>query len=197
MNKKFVIIALSAVLLSIIALLIMFIYFSNKIKSYTLEIALPSTEEVSNNDCENITPGDTLTLIIDSKRKAGSSEVDTINGEVQPVIYCYQGKPGGDDGILGPDGSVLSENNNLYALEILGTDGETNKAKRLSDIIKKFKKEVEKPAVIIKPTPQAAYGSLVAVFDEMQINGISKYNVDKMTKADSLMVIDYQNSHHN
>ena len=56
---------------------------------------------------------------------------------------------------------------------------------------------LKKPVIIIKSTPQASFGSLVSVLDEMQINNISKYQIDNMTKVDSLMVIDYQNSHHN
>ncbi len=55
---------------------------------------------------------------------------------------------------------------------------------------------LKKPVIIIKSTPQASYGSLVSVLDEMQINSISKYQIDNMTKADSLMVIDYQNRNH-
>ena len=54
---------------------------------------------------------------------------------------------------------------------------------------------LKKPVIIIKSTPQASYGSLVSVLDEMQINSISKYQIDNMTKADSTMVIDYQNRH--
>ena len=56
---------------------------------------------------------------------------------------------------------------------------------------------LKKPVIIIKSTPQASFGSLVSVLDEMQINQISKYQIDNMTKADSVMVIDFQNSHHN
>ncbi len=55
---------------------------------------------------------------------------------------------------------------------------------------------LKKPVIIIKSTPQASFGSLVSVLDEMQINSISKYQIDNMTKADSTMVIDYQNRHH-
>ncbi|MBD5348344.1 MAG: biopolymer transporter ExbD [Bacteroides sp.] len=55
---------------------------------------------------------------------------------------------------------------------------------------------LKKPVIIIKSTPQASFGSLVSVLDEMQINSISKYQIDNMTKADSVMVIDYQNRHH-
>ena len=56
---------------------------------------------------------------------------------------------------------------------------------------------LKKPVIIIKSTPQASFGSLVSVLDEMQINSISKYQIDNMTKADSVMVIDFQNRHHN
>ena len=55
---------------------------------------------------------------------------------------------------------------------------------------------LKKPVIIIKSTPQASFGSLVSVLDEMQINSISKYQIDNMTKTDSVMVIDYQNRHH-
>ena len=56
--------------------------------------------------------------------------------------------------------------------------------------------KLSKPVIIIKSTPEASFGSLVEVLDEMQINNISKYQIDNMTKADSVMVIDYQNRHH-
>ena len=56
---------------------------------------------------------------------------------------------------------------------------------------------LKKPVIIIKSTPQASYGGLVELLDEMQINSISKYQIDNMTKIDSLMLIDYQNRHHN
>ena len=56
--------------------------------------------------------------------------------------------------------------------------------------------KLSKPVIIIKSTPEASFGSLVEVLDEMQINSISKYQIDNMTKADSTIVIDYQNRHH-
>ncbi len=56
--------------------------------------------------------------------------------------------------------------------------------------------KLKKPVIIIKSTPAASYGSLVEVLDEMQINSISKYQIDNMTRVDSVMLIDYQNTHH-
>ena len=55
---------------------------------------------------------------------------------------------------------------------------------------------LKKPVVIIKSTPQASFGSLVEILDEMQINSISKYQIDNMTRADSVMLIDFQNRNH-
>jgi hypothetical protein len=55
---------------------------------------------------------------------------------------------------------------------------------------------LKKPVIIIKSTPQASFGSLVEVLDEMQLNSISKYQIDNMTRVDSVMLIDYQNNHH-
>ena len=56
--------------------------------------------------------------------------------------------------------------------------------------------KLKMPVIIIKSTPQASYGALVEVLDEMQINSISKYQIDNMTRADSLLLIDYQNRHY-
>ena len=55
----------------------------------------------------------------------------------------------------------------------------------------------KKPVIIIKSTNEASYGGLVEILDEMQINSISKYQIDNMTAIDSLMLIDFQNRHHN
>ena len=54
---------------------------------------------------------------------------------------------------------------------------------------------LKKPVIILKSTPQATFGSLVELLDEMQINSISKYQIDNMTRVDSVMLLDYQSAH--
>ena len=54
---------------------------------------------------------------------------------------------------------------------------------------------LKKPVIIIKSTPQASFGSLVELLDEMQINSISKYQIDNMTRVDSVMLLDYLSTH--
>ena len=100
---------------------------------------------------------------------------------------------------------VLTEINKLkekYASGGFGSletkDGREKAQMAYDEAASKIRKDenLKKPVIIIKSTPQASYGSLVQVLDEMQINSISKYQIDNMTKIDSVMVIDYQNRHH-
>lgn len=223
-------------------LITFFMLCTTMIKSQTLNIALPSNEKVQNEEnMSQASSDDAVTIIIDAKRKKGSLDVDTVNGKVQNIVYYYFGKPGGDAGMFGAGGQIISENNNLQQSEFLSNDEKTGQARGIREIIQKRNKEVltevnklkekyenggfgsletkegrekaqiayneaasavrknenlKKPVIIIKSTPQASFGSLVEVLDEMQINSISKYQIDNMTRADSVMVIDYQNRHH-
>lgn len=48
-----------------------------------------------------------------------------------------------------------------------------------------------RPVVIIKATPEASWESLISALDEMQINQISRYQIDNMTQVDSVLILDY------
>lgn len=222
-------------------LITFFMLCTTMIKSQTLTIALPSNEKVTNEEnMSQASADDAVTIILDAKRKVGSFDVDTVNGEVVPVVYYYFGKPGGDAG-LGTTAESVAANNNLQESSFMRNDEKSGKAQGIREIIQKRNKDVldqinklkekyanggfgnletkegrekaqaaydeaaskvrkdenlKKPVIIIKSTPQASFSSLVQVLDEMQINSISKYQIDNMTKADSTMVIDYQNRHH-
>lgn len=227
-------------------LITFFMLCTTMIKSQTLTIALPSNEKVENEEnMSQASADDAVTIILDAKRKKGSFDVDSVNGKVVNEVYYYFGKPGGDAGMFGAGGTILSENNNMQKSEFL-TD-QVNSAgihdargirkiiqERNKDVLKEINKlkekfrnggfgsletkdgrekaqeaynaaaaevrkneNLKKPVIIIKSTPQASFGSLVEILDEMQINSISKYQIDNMTRADSVMLIDYQNRHHN
>ena len=146
--------------------------------------------------------------------------------------------------MLGPGGTVLSENNNLKKSELLSDEVNSvgdHKARGIREIIQQRNKEVlekvtalkkdladgkfgsletkaereeamakyneaaskvrkdenlKKPVIIIKSTPEASYRGLVDILDEMQINSISKYQIDNMTDVDVIMLDDYR-KHHN
>jgi len=221
-------------------LITFFMLCTTMIKSQTLTIALPSNEKVENQEnMSQASADDAVTIIIDAKRKKGSNEVDSVNGQVVNEVYYYFGKPGGDAGMFGAGGTVLSENNNIQKSEFLTDEvnGGVHTPRGIRQIIqqrnhyflveinnikKKYadggfgsletkadrekaqaaydeaaseirkNENLKKPVVIIKSTPQASFGSLVEILDEMQINSISKYQIDNMTRADSVMILDFQ-----
>lgn len=219
-------------------LITFFMLCTTMIKSQTLNISLPTNEKVENQDQMNqASEDDAVTIIIDAKRLPGSEQVDSTGGHVTPEIYYYFGKPGGEAGIEGPGGTTLSQNNNLMVTELLQNEvsptGEKtyrgirkvirdrNKQviEKIDELRKKYQKEgarmsdeekavfeqeakkirrdetLVKPVIIIKSTPQAPYGALVGVLDEMQINNIARYQIDNMNHNDSLLLQDYLKTH--
>ncbi|MBD5356598.1 MAG: hypothetical protein HDR88_06285 [Bacteroides sp.] len=217
-------------------LITFFMLCTTMIKSQTLTIALPSNEKVENTEnMSQASADDAVTIIIDAKRKPGSTDVDSVNGNVVNEVYYYFGKPGGDAGILGPGGKILAENNNIEksTFDLSDPNGirkiiqkrNQDVLKEINEIKKKYadggfgsletkadrekaqaaydeaasairkNENLKKPVVIIKSTPHASFGSLVEILDEMQINSISKYQIDNMTRADSIMILDYQEKH--
>lgn len=49
-----------------------------------------------------------------------------------------------------------------------------------------------RPVVVIKATPEASWESLIGALDEMQINQISRYQIDNMNHMDTLMIQAYK-----
>lgn len=49
-----------------------------------------------------------------------------------------------------------------------------------------------RPVVVIKATPEASWESLIGALDEMQINQISRYQIDNMNHMDTLMIEAYK-----
>ena len=226
-------------------LITFFMLCTTMIKSQTLTIALPSNEKVENTEnMSQASADDAVTIIVDAKRKVGSFDVDTVDGKVVNEVYYYFGKPGGDEGMFGAGGDIISANNNLQKSEFLTDEVNSvgdRSARGIRQIIQQRNQEVlaeiskikekyanggfgsletkedrekaqaaydeaaseirknenlKKPVIIIKSTPQASFGALVELLDEMQINSISKYQIDNMTRVDSVMLIDFQNTHH-
>ena len=54
---------------------------------------------------------------------------------------------------------------------------------------------VSRPIVIIKATPNASYENLISALDEMQINSISRYQIDRLNAVDSAMMMELKAKH--
>lgn len=187
-------------------LITFFMLCTTMIKSQTLQISLPSNEKVEKKDQNKVKQSEAITVILDS-------ELDKDGVPVKDFVYYYEGMPevsqegaeivsnmqeiafmpnenGKAQGIR-----AIFQQRNKQVLEKINVLKDKWKAKEISDSVYQAKaKEIRndstltRPVVIIKATPNASYTSLVTALDEMQINNISRYQIDRINETDSAMM---------
>lgn len=205
-------------------LITFFMLCTTMIKSQTLQISLPTNEKVDQTEQNKVKQSEAITIIVDSDRDEPGE--DGMPGRVKKnYVYYYEGKAGGDLGVVDEngDGILDNNNNNLKEIEFRGNANgqaqgiravlrERNKqvvekidvlkadwrAKKMTDEEYQARAKVirndstlKRPTVIIKATETASYEMLVNALDEMQINSISKYQIDNMNAGDSALLRDY------
>ena len=190
-------------------LITFFMLCTTMIKSQTLQIALPSNEKVEKQDQNKVKKSEAITVILDSELNSeGFPEKD--------FVYYYEGMPEvtqeGDQIVSNMKEIAFMPNENGKAqgiravfqqrnkqvLEKINVLKESWKAKQINDSVYQARaKEIRndstltRPVVIIKATPNASYASLVTALDEMQINNISRYQIDRINATDSAMMTPY------
>lgn len=187
-------------------LITFFMLCTTMIKSQTLSVALPTNEKVEQQDQEQAKQSEALTIIVDgAMRQATVDGKDIMMADPSAAKFYYY------------DGQADVENVNLMESNMKGTgEGTLRKIfmERNKDAIKLINEQKEKwrageiteeeynkkrdaiqddsnlkrPVVMIKPTNQASYADVVAVLDEMQINNISRWRIETLSKADSTML---------
>lgn len=140
-------------------------------------------------------------------------------------VYYYEGQPDitdeNKDGILDNNKMMESEflgnengetrgirkilhDRNVKVIERINVLKEKWRNKEISE--EEFQTEAKKvrndstlsrPIVIIKATPNASYEALITALDEMQINGISRYQIDRINATDSTMMMELKAKHLN
>ena len=184
-------------------LITFFMLCTTMIKSQTLNISLPSNEKVEQEQQNKAKESQAVTLILDTERDAdGNVKTDPETGKPAHVIYYYFGKP--DIADENKDG--LLDNSILKAEKFVGNvNGQEqgirkilhDKNKTVLEKIAVLKKDCndsliqDRPVVIIKAGPNASWESLIGALDEMQINQISRYQIDNINGVDSAMIFDY------
>ena len=193
-------------------LITFFMLCTTMIKSQTLQISLPSNEKVDKAEQNKVKQSEAITIILDS-------ELDKDGVPVKDFVYYYEGMPSVEDanhdGII--DNNNMKEiqflgNANGKAQGIRAVLRERNEqvVKKIDELKVKWKnKEMSdeqyqaeakkirsdstlmRPVVIIKATPNASYKSLVTALDEMQINNISRYQIDRINMTDSAMMTEF------
>ena len=195
-------------------LITFFMLCTTMIKSQTLQIALPSNEKVENEQKNKVKESEAITIIIDGKldEKTGLAKPD------EGMLYYYEGKPetanlaqgesnmkqaefGSKAGAYDAIRGILQERNKDVVLKVNDLKkkwkdmGFSNNEEKNDSIFQVERKKVmndstlKRPVVIIKATPNASYANVVSVLDEMQINNINRYQIDRMNEVDSAMMI--------
>ncbi len=185
-------------------LITFFMLCTTMIKSQTLQIALPTNEKVEKEQQNKVKQSEAVTIIIDGKlTDKGLSDPN------EGMLYYYDGMPETDKlATTGESnmkqiefGEILQERNKEVVLKIADLKKEWKEMKfskneEINDSIyqekaKKIRNDstLKRPVVIIKATPNASYAHVVSVLDEMQINNISRYQIDRINEVDSAMMI--------
>lgn len=180
-------------------LITFFMLCTTMIKSQTLAITLPTNEKVEEQNQQEAKESEALTVIIDGEiSKVGGNDVADPN---KAKFYYYDGQldltnlnmketnmKGDAEGTL----RYIFMDRNSEALKLINEEKAKWKNGELTDEQYQEKAklirnnaELKRPVVMIKPTGNASYKDVVAVLDEMQINNISRYQLETLSKEDS------------
>ena len=196
-------------------LITFFMLCTTMIKSQTLQIALPTNEKVEKEEQNKVKQSEAVTIIIDGKldEKTGLSKPD------EGMLFYYDGMPETDRLAQGESNmkqiefgaktggaypavrEILQERNKDVVLKVAELKKkwqnlEFSKDEKKNDSVFQAERKkamndstYKRPVVIIKATPNASYANVVSVLDEMQINSINRYQIDRINEVDSAMMI--------
>ena len=202
-------------------LITFFMLCTTMIKSQTLPIILPTnSNQVTEQDRTQVDKSSAITMILDTERDENGKPVleDPKTGKVKHMIYYYLGAPdttfatqdflkeeafvgnvnkkaAGIRAILADKNKTVLENYN--ALKQDWRDGKLTK-QQFDSLARKNSTDSlikDRPTVLIKPGPDATYEALIYAIDEMQINQISRYNIEHPNRVDSMLINKYKEIH--
>ena len=193
-------------------LITFFMLCTTMIKSQTLQISLPTNEKVDQTEQNKVKQSEAITIILDGT-------IDDKGRAVDGKVFYYDCMPDVQD--ANHDGKIddnkmkqiqLSEVDGVYpAIRKILRERNEAVVTKIDELKKRWKNEeisdeeyqaearkirndstLKRPVVIIKATPNANYSDLVTVLDEMQINNISRYQIDRINQVDSAMMIELE-----
>ncbi len=183
-------------------LICFFMLCTSMIKPQTMEISMPSNkEDIEDEQRNQVRASEAVTLLLDENNKLYYYEGIPEIGALKEIVYG-KGVPGGNEvglrSYLQQKNIVaLNKINKLKADHIKTQSTDTRVLAQQDSVYRKelakIKNERGVPNVIIKATDKASYENLVNVLDEMQICGIGKYVIDKITDFDIEMIDSYKN----
>ena len=195
-------------------LITFFMLCTTMIKSQTLQIILPTNEDVKKEQQAQAKASEAITLILDTEYDGDKPKVDEETGRTIHNIYYYEGvadttftnpKYLREEQFLGNVNhelqgirKILREKNSevMEQYDLLKTQWK-NKELSKEDFDKLAKENASdslktRPVVVIKPGPNTTYEGLINALDEMQINQISRYSIEIPTHTDTVLLEEYQ-----
>ena len=202
-------------------LITFFMLCTTMIKSQTLTISLPSNEKVEQSEMNKAKDSEAVTLLLDAKRnrngeviKGPEAGTTVYYYEGKPLIpESYNPQNGGPVVVpnfdarefLGNDGNtpqgirkILHDKNETVLKKINEQKAKWRNKEITEEEYQKIAREIRndstlsRPVVIIKATPDASWASVITALDEMQINQISRYQIDQINHLDSMMIMGYR-----
>ncbi len=199
-------------------LITFFMLCTTMIKSQTLQISLPTNEDVKKEQQNQAKKSEAVTLILDTEydESTGIPLTDAI-GEVEKtrhVIYYYEGIADttfADENFLRVEKFIGNQNGKTQGIRSILRERNEQVYEEYTKLKKQWEnKEITKeefeelakknsadsmktrPVVIIKPGPNTTYEGLINALDEMQINQISRYSIELPTRTDSILLNEYK-----
>ncbi|MBO4943003.1 MAG: biopolymer transporter ExbD [Muribaculaceae bacterium] len=191
-------------------LITFFMLCTTMIKSQTLQIVLPTNEDVKKENQNQAKQSEAITLILDTEYNGATPAVDEETGKTIHNIYYYEGiadttfstpkylqkeqfvgnvnheAQGIRKILLNKNQQVMEEYNKLKEQwknkEITKEEFQQKAKANASDSLK------TRPVVVIKPGPNTTYEGLINAIDEMNINQISRYSIELPTHTDSVLL---------
>ncbi len=198
-------------------LITFFMLCTTMIKSQTLQIILPTNEDVKKEQQAQAKQSEAITLILDTEYEGDKPKVDAETGKTVHNIYYYEGiadttfstpkylrreqfignqnhQPQGIRKILrAKNEQVMEEYEKLKTQwknkEITKEEFDQLAKKNAADSAK------TRPVVVIKPGPNTTYEGLINALDEMQINQISRYSIELPRHTDTVLLKRYEQEH--
>ena len=195
-------------------LITFFMLCTTMIKSQTLQIVLPTNEDVKKEQQSQAKQSEAITLILDTEYNGDKPAVNAETGKTVHNIYYYEGiadttfstskflqkeqfignvnheAQGIRKILLKKNEQVMQEYAKLKEQwknkEITKEEFEKLAKKNASDSLK------TRPVVVIKPGPNTTYEGLINAIDEMNINQISRYSIELPTHTDTLLLQQYE-----
>lgn len=174
----------------------------NKAKQSEAITLIVTTERNANGEIKRDDEGKPMNVVYYYEGQPNLTDIDA-NGHLVNNIINKETFVGNDGTVQRGIRKILHDRNKqvLEKIDKLKTqwrNKEFSANKDINDSIYQAKaKEIRndstltRPVVIIKATPEASWESLIGALDEMQINQISRYQIDNITQVDSVLMLDY------